>query len=322
MVIIGYDGAELLDIACPADVFDTAAWFGARPGYRVEFVSLGGRPVRCSNGLALAAAPLEAVRGPLDTVLAAGGLGHTGAAADARVLTHLRRLAGLSRRVASVCTGATLLAAAGLLDGRRATTHWMFAAELAQRYPAVEVDPAPLYVRDGNVLTSAGVTSALDLSLAMVEDDHGPELSRAVARSLVTYLQRPGNQAQVSMFLAAPPPEHETVRKVMAHIADRPGDDLGSAALARLAGVSARHLTRLFRDQLGTTPARHVRAVRAETAAHLLVSTRLPLDAVARRCGFGCTETLRQAFAERYATSPSAYRRAHRASAGTLRAAG
>ncbi|MQY08103.1 GlxA family transcriptional regulator [Actinomadura macrotermitis] len=310
VVIIGYEGAELLDVACPADVFDAATRWGADPPYRVELVSLGGRPVRTASGITLAAGALERTGGRLDTVVVAGGLGHQDAAKDARLLGHLRRLAGLGRRVASVCTGATVLAAAGLLDGRRATTHWMWAGELASSYPAVTVDPAPLYVQDGNVFTSAGVTSALDLSLALVEADHGPALSRLVARTLVTYLQRPGNQAQVSMHVAAPPPEHRLVREVCDHIAARPDADLGAAALARIAGVSPRHLARLFAAHLGTTPSRHVRAVRTEAAAHLLTGTRLPLTAIARRCGFGTTESLRQAFADQYATTPSAYRRA------------
>ncbi|MFC6850060.1 GlxA family transcriptional regulator [Streptomyces caelestis] len=300
------------DIACPADVFDAASRWGADPGYRVELVSLGGHPVRTTCGLTLAAEPLERIGGPLDTVLVAGGLGHHAAAEDARVLTHLRRLAGLSRRVVSVCTGATVLAAAGLLDGRRATTHWMWAAELAARYPAVRVDPAPLFTTDGNVHTSAGVTSALDLSLALVEQDHGPELARRVARSLVAYLQRPGNQPQVSVHLAAPPPEHRLLRDVCAYITANLAAELDAATLGRIAGVSPRHLARLFAAQLGTTPARHVRALRTEAAAQLLTTTGLPLSAIARSCGFGTTETLRQAFVDHYATTPSAYRQAAR----------
>ncbi|MEW1897232.1 helix-turn-helix domain-containing protein [Streptomyces albidoflavus] len=211
-----------------------------------------------------------------------------------------------------MCTGATLLAAAGLLDRRRATTHWAWAAELAARYPAVTVAPAALFVSDGNVHTSAGVTSAIDLTLALVEQDHGPALAREVARLLVSYLQRPGNQAQVSMHVAAPPPDHRLVRQVCEHITAHPDADLDAAALARFAGVSPRHLTRLFAAELGTTPARHVRAVRAEAAAQLLAATNLPLTAVARRCGLRTTETLRQAFADLFATTPSAYRRAVR----------
>jgi transcriptional regulator GlxA family with amidase domain len=309
MVIVGYPGAELLDIACPADALDAATRWGAAPGYQVELVSLGGRPIRCLSGLTLAAhARLEQVGGELDTLIVSGGDGHEAAAEDPHLVEQVRRLAGLSRRVASVCTGSTVLAAAGLLDGRRATTHWAYAAQLATRFPLVTVDSAPLFVRDGNVATSAGVTSALDLTLAFIEEDHGPEMARNVARSLVVYLQRPGNQAQVSMFLAAPPPAHELVRTMSAYIAAHLAEDLSTGTLAVHARVSARHLTRLFDAHLGSTPARYVRAVRAEAAAKLLISTRLPLSAVARRCGFRSAETLRQAFRDLYATAPSTYR--------------
>ncbi|GAA4965925.1 DJ-1/PfpI family protein [Yinghuangia aomiensis] len=318
VVLIGYDGAALLDIACPVEAFDAANVLGADPPYRVELASLGGRPVRCASGFTLAAhLALEDVAGRVDTLVVAGGHGHDEAAATGPLLRQLQRLAPACRRVSSVCTGATVLAAAGLLDGRRVTTHWAWAADLARDYPAVRVDPAPLYIRDGSVYTAAGVTSAIDLALAFVEEDHGADLARSVARGLVTYLQRPGNQAQVSLFLAAPPPEHPLVRRLAAYIAGNPAADLAPAALAAIAGVSTRHLTRLFAAQLGTTPARYVRSVRTETAGHLLTSTGLPLSAVARRSGFGSTETLRQAFVEHYGIAPSAYRRLHRAGSRT-----
>ncbi|XCW00311.1 helix-turn-helix domain-containing protein [Streptomyces sp. HUAS MG47] len=238
------------------------------------------------------------------------GFGFEAATADARIVAHVRRLAAESRRVASVCTGAGILAAAGLLDGRRATTHWRFADRLAQRHPAVEVDATPLYIRDGNVLTAAGVTSALDLALAIVEEDHGPEPARRIARELVIYLQRPGNQAQMSIFTTAPPVGNDVVRRIATHIAGHLGGDLSAPALAALAGVSERHLTRLFREHLGATPGRYVRRVRTEAAAHLLAGGTLPLAAVAARCGFGTAETLRQAFVARYGISPSRYRAA------------
>jgi len=311
-VIVGYPDAELLDIACPSDVLDAANRHGARPPYEIRLASVGGKPVRCQSGLTLTAQePLERVKGPLDILLVAGGFGHEAAAADKRLVTQVRRLAAVSHRIASVCTGATVLAAAGLLDGRMATTHWRFANQFAERYPEVTVDPAPLYIQDGNVYTSAGVTSGLDLTLALVEADHGPSLAREAARSLVTYLQRPGNQAQVSMFLAPPPPEHRVVADLAAHIAGRLDADLSTPALAARAGLSTRQLSRLFDEQLGRTPGRHVRAVRTEAASQLLAMTDLPLSAIARRCGFGSTETLRQAFLEHYGTPPSAYRRVH-----------
>lgn len=314
-VIVGFADAELLDIACPSDVLDAANRGNAQPSYELRLASLDGKPIRCGSGFTMVAqARLDRLEGPLDTLLVAGGIGHEAAARDTRLVTHVRRLAARSRRVASVCTGATVLAAAGLLDGRRATTHWKHADWLARRFPAVTVDPAPLYVRDGNVYTSAGVTSGLDLTLALVEEDHGPSLAREIARGLVTYLQRPGNQAQVSMFLAAPPPEHRVVADLAAHISGRLDADLSTPALAERAGISVRQLTRLFSEHLGRTPGKHVRAVRTEAASQLLATTDLPLAAVARRCGFGSTETLRQAFLEHYNTPPSAYRRVARGS--------
>ncbi|WP_246842926.1 GlxA family transcriptional regulator [Allokutzneria sp. NRRL B-24872] len=310
MLVIAYEGAELLDIACPTDVLDAANRHGARPGYEIELATLGGAPVRCSSGLTLDVRQrLEHVTGSLDTVIVIGGWGHERAAADHRMIAQLRRLAACSRRVASVCTGAFLLAAAGLLDGRRATTHWAFAERLAEAYPAVQVDAGPIFVREGDVYTAAGVTSGLDLALSFVTDDHGPELARAVARSLIAYLQRPGEQDQVSMFLAAPTPEKDFIRSVVAYVEANPAQDLGVAALAKRFGHSARHLTRLFAEHLGVSPSRYVRTVRSELARRLLASTGLPLAAVARRCGFGSTETLRKTFVDQYGTSPSAYRK-------------
>ena len=241
-----------------------------------------------------------------------GGLAHEDAGADPLIVTHVRRLAALSRRVASVCTGATVLAAAGLLDGRRATTHWLYADRLARQYPAVHVDPTPIHVRDGNVYTSAGVTSALDLTLALIEEDTGPELARRVARGLVTYLQRPGNQAQMSMFTAAPQVRHDAVRATVDLISAQLDADLSLGRLAAHAGVSPRQLSRLFVEHTGRTPARYVRRARAEAAAHLLASTDLTVPVVARRCGLGTGESLRLTFTAEYGLSPSRYRASSR----------
>ncbi|MYV97053.1 DJ-1/PfpI family protein [Streptomyces sp. SID3343] len=317
IVVVGYPDSALLDIACVTETLDTANLLGAQPPYATRLAGPGGRPISCSGGLSLTPhLPLEHVVGAVDTILVTGGHGHEAAARDERVVGQVRRIARDARRVASVCTGASILAATGLLDGRRATTHWAYAVRLARSRPAVRVDPAPLYIRDGRISTSAGVTAALDLTLSFVEEDHGPEAARTVARALVTYLQRPGNQAQVSMFVAAPPPEHPLVRRVTAHVTGHLGADLSAPALAREVGVSTRHLSRLFEAHLGTTPGRYVREARTEAAARLLGSTRLALPAIARRCGFGTTETLRQAFADRYACSPSAYRRSLGEAAG------
>jgi transcriptional regulator GlxA family with amidase domain len=312
MVVVGYDEAQLLDISCVTATLDSANW-GAAPPYRVQLATPGGGAITCSDGLTLQGQQsLERLKGPLDTLIVAGGMGYERAAADPRIVGHVRRLAKESRRVASVCTGAAVLAAAGLLDGRRAATHWMWADAIAAQYPKVSFDPAPIYVRDGNVATSAGVTSALDLTLSFIEEDYGPELARGVAQMLVTYLQRPGNQAQMSMFVAAaPPPEDSLVRRVTDHVASHLDGDLTAATLATRAGVSERHLTRLFVEHLRQTPGRYVRQARVEAAAHLLATTSRPIVSVARQCGFGSAETLRQAFVDRYEISPSRYRATH-----------
>ncbi|WP_430542789.1 GlxA family transcriptional regulator [Streptomyces iconiensis] len=310
MLIVAYDGAQILDIACPSGALDIANRYGAEPAYSIELGTLGRRAARSSAGIPVGAGQgLETVAGQLDTLFVVGGIGCEDAASDERLLGQVRRLAGLSRRVASVCTGAYVLAAAGLLDHRRATTHWGWGERLAGRHPAVAVDVAPLYIRDGNVYTSAGVTSALDLTLALIEDDHGPTLARAVARELVTYLHRPADQAQISVFLAAPPPEDRLVRDLVNHVAGHLAEDLTPTTLAARAGVSTRHLTRLFTTHLGTTPARAVRAARTEAAAHLVRSSGLSMAAIARRCGFGSAETLRQAFLGHYGVTGDRMRR-------------
>jgi transcriptional regulator GlxA family with amidase domain len=310
ILVVGYDGAELIDIACVTSSLDIANRIGADPPYRVILATPGRRSIACDSGLRLQGqASLERFNERLDTLLVSGGLGHEYAAANRRLVGHVRRLAALARRVASVCTGSTVLAEAGLLAGRRATTHWMYAERLAHRYPEVRVDPGPIYIRDGTIATSGGVTSALDLTLAFIEEDHGVALARGVALGTVTYLQRPGGQAQMSMFLARQASEDLLVRRANEHIVSHLGDDLGTGTLARLVGVSERQLSRLFLTHLRQTPARYVRRVRTEAAEHLLVSTELPLAAVARRCGFGSTESLRQAFVDRYAVPPSRYRR-------------
>lgn len=308
-MVVAYDRAELLDIACVTTTLGMANHLGARRPYRQIVATPAGRSIELHSGLALTGQqPLERVAGPLDTLIVSGGLGHEEAAADSRLVGHVRRLAKESRRVASVCTGASVLAAAGLLDGRRATTHWASAGQLAARYPRVAVDPVPIYIRDGNVCTAAGVTSALDLALAFVAEDHGAEVARSVSRHLVTYLQRPGNQAQMSIFTAAPPPEPDLIQRVVDHITSQLDGDLSAAALAAYAGVSERHLTRLFIDHTGQSPGRYVRRVRTEAAANLLTSTTLPVEAVARRCGFASADTMRSAFAALYGVSPSRFR--------------
>ncbi|MDQ3641345.1 MAG: helix-turn-helix domain-containing protein [Actinomycetota bacterium] len=313
MLVVGYDGAELLEITAVTTTFLMASELGvALPPYRVEVATPGGRPIPYVSGLMLQGPRLlERVDGALDTLIVSGGPGSQAAAGDPRMIDAVRRLARRSRRVASVCTGADILAAARLLDGRRATTHWRHAEALAKRHPAVMVDSAPIYVRDGNVFTAAGLTSALDLSLAFVELDHGANAARVVARHLVTYLQRPGSQAQMSMYLAGDPPQSGLVKRVVDHITTHLDKDLSADVLAACAGVSERHLNRLFQRDLDQTPGRYVRQARVEAAAQLLASSMLTVPHVATRCGFRSAESLRQAFVAHYGIPPSQYRARH-----------
>jgi transcriptional regulator GlxA family with amidase domain len=308
VVVVGYEGSELLDIACVTSTLDLAVRIAGRTLYRTELISPNEQPIRCDSGLELrSTGSLQRATGPIDTLVVSGGQGHEAAAADPAIVAHVRRLATLARRVASVCTGATVLAAAGLLDGRRATTHWHYAATLARQYPSVRVDPRPIFIRDGRVATSAGVTSALDLTLALVTEDCGPDLARVVAQALVTYLQRPGNQAQMSVF-TAPDPDHILVREAVAHVTAHLATPLDTATLAKRCDVSARQLHRLFVEHLGMPPGQFVRRTRLDTAARLLASTGHPIGMIARWCGFTSLETLRQAFVAQYGVPPSQYR--------------
>jgi transcriptional regulator GlxA family with amidase domain len=240
--------------------------------------------------------------------MATGGTGVQAATRDDHLVGAVRRLAGQSRRITSVCTGTFLLAQAGLLEGRRVTTHWGRAGALARRFPGLDIDPAPIFVRDGDIWTSAGVTAGIDLALALVEDDHGAALARQVARWLVVFVQRPGGQGQFSTHLAVAPARRADVRAVLDIIAAEPDGDLTVAALARRVGVSERHLARLFRSETGTTVADHVEAVRVETARRLLEDGAEGIGAVGRRCGFGTVETFHRAFKRRTGITPGEHR--------------
>lgn len=309
VLIVGYHAAELLDIACVVSALQLANYLHGRALYQPRLASPGGAPIHTATGLVVnAETALERARGPLDTLVVSGGTGYVDAMEDERLVAHVRRLARVSRRVASVCTGAGVLAAAGLLDGRRAATHWWHAAHLRSRFPRVDFDSEPIFIDDEEVCTSAGVTAAIDLTLSFIEADVDASLARDVSRHLVTYLQRPGNQAQMSMFTAPPAVRHSLVQDTISHITSHLADDLSATALATRAGVSERHLSRLFLKELGLTPARFVRRARTEAAAHLLAGSDLTVEAVAGRCGFGTAEALRQAFVSRYGVSPSHYR--------------
>jgi transcriptional regulator GlxA family with amidase domain len=217
--------------------------------------------------------------------------------------------------VASVCSGAFVLAAAGLLDGRRATTHWSACDLLARLHPSVTVDPDPIYVRDGDVYTSAGVTAGMDLALAMVEDDLGRDVALAVARRLVLFLHRPGDQSQFSAQLSTQWSDRDPLRRLQQWIADHPGGDLAVEALAARAGMSPRHFARCFRDDTGVTPARYVATVRLEAARRRLEESDDAVEHVAAACGFGTAETMRRAFLRALGVAPTEYRRRFRSAA-------
>jgi transcriptional regulator GlxA family with amidase domain len=309
--ILAYPAVQLLDVAGPLQVFTTANELAARVGqaplYAPRVVAAGDPVVTASAGLGLVAAPLSPKRTALDTLLVAGGAGVQAAAADPVVLNWLRARAKRARRIASVCTGAFLLAASGLLNGRRATTHWMYCDELARRYPAIRVEPDPIFLRDGAIWTSAGVTAGIDLALALVEEDAGRALALAVARHLVMFLKRPGGQAQFSMVLSLQGAE-DRFGALHNWMVGRLGDDLSLPALARKAGMSERSFSRHYAEATGITPARAVERLRVEVARRLLSDTRLPVKRIAARCGFGSEETLRRSFARQLAATPQDYR--------------
>ncbi|HEY3709352.1 MAG TPA: DJ-1/PfpI family protein [Amycolatopsis sp.] len=314
VVVVVYDSVRLLDVTGPLEVFGMANEHGAE--YELLTASPGGADVRTTTGTRLGVdVALEEVTVEDGTLVVPGGPHWQATVADEPLLAQVRRLAGQARRTASVCAGAFALAAAGLLDGRRAATHWEFADQLARRYPAVEVDSDAIFVRDGPVLSSAGVTAGIDLSLALVEEDLGAEAARLVAKHLVVFLQRPGGQSQFSVRLTAGPAGHELLRRLMDRVTADPAGDHSLASLAHDAGVSVRHLTRLFREQAGTSVARFVESTRLEAARQLLERGTDPLDVVARRTGFGSSETLRRVFTRELGVPPSAYRARFRTAA-------
>lgn len=327
IVILAFDGSQPLDVVGPADVFseanDAVRQRAGRPGaagspYQVTIAGLKVGTVRSEGGLGIVtdaalARVLRAARAgrrgaSVDTFIVAGGAGARRAARDPRVARSVRELAGRTRRVASVCTGTFVLAAAGLLDGRRATTHWAFCQQLAAAYPAVRVERDPIYVRDRSIWTSAGVTAGIDLALAMVEEDLGPEVANVVARSLVVFIRRAGGQSQFSPQLAAQTAERAPIRALQGFIAERPDGDLSVPALARRAGMSERNFARVFSAETGTPPATYVEHVRVDTARRLLETSRRSIDQVASSAGFGTPEALRRAFARRLRLSPREYR--------------
>jgi transcriptional regulator GlxA family with amidase domain len=248
----------------------------------------------------------------VDTLVIPGGQGTREAHRDEALIRWIRRTAKRSRRVTSVCTGAFLLAEAGLLDGGRATTHWSQCAALRDQYPAIEVDPGPIFIKDGNIATSAGVTAGIDLALALVEDDLGRDMALAIARHLVVFLRRPGNQSQFSAQLSAQVARRAPLRDVQQWIAEHPAGDLSVEALAGKASLSPRHFARAFAAEVGLPPGRYVERTRLEAARRHLEDTAEGIEQTARACGYRTPEAMRRAFIEALGVSPAEYRRRFR----------
>jgi transcriptional regulator GlxA family with amidase domain len=310
VVILAFPGVQPLDVVGPAEVFATA---GALAGaaYEVEVVAQSAEPVRGSRSGGYGLAPARTTaqcRGPIDTLVVAGGAGVFSAEKDESLVRWVRSASRRSRRVTSVCSGSFLLAAAGLLEGRTVTTHWSVCGELARRHPELTVDPNPIFVHDGDVWTSAGVTSGMDLALALVEEDLGREVALEVARWLVLFLQRPGGQAQFSSHLSGQVAERRPLRELQRWIADNLVEDLRVEALADRAHMSPRNFARAFRRETGMTPAAYVEELRVERARQVLEEGDEPVELISARCGFGTPETMRRAFARRVGVSPAAYR--------------
>jgi transcriptional regulator GlxA family with amidase domain len=313
VVIVGYSGLQSLDVTGPFEVFAgarrAATALGIDGGYDVRLVASDAGPVTSESGLTLGAGPLPGPRSGIDTLLLPGGGGVDAARRDRALVDWVRRAGPRARRVATVCSGAFLAAEAGLLDGRRVTTHWARASQLDADYPSVVVDADPIYVQDGTVWSSAGVTAGIDLALALVEDDLGTDVAQLIARWLVMFLHRPGGQSQFATPVWVRRARRSPVRDVQARVEAAPGADHRVATLAATAAMSERHFTRVFAAEVGETPSRFVEQVRTEAARRELEVTDDTLDVIAVRCGFGTSETLRRTFRRRLQTSPDAYRR-------------
>ena len=333
VVIAVFPDVDLLDVTGPAEVFALANREYGRAAYRVELAgreaagavttSAGVRLLTdvafgevTSGGVTSGEVTYGKVSGSIDTLIVPGAvdIGDSGPVArvDPDVVAWVAAVAPSARRVASVCVGAHVLAAAGLLDGKTATTHWSTAAQLAADHPAVRVDPDPIFVRSGKVWTGAGISACMDLALALVAEDLGEELALAVARQLVVYLKRQGGQSQFSVPLSSPPTTRRDIDELRAYIAEHLGDDLSAATLAARMCLSERHFARVFRQETGTTPGAYVEAARVEAARRLLESTDQPLEDVAAGSGLGSVETLHRALRKQIGTTPAAYRRRFR----------
>jgi transcriptional regulator GlxA family with amidase domain len=307
IVILGYDGVQLLDLTGPIEVFEAARERGAE--YRVLVASPEGNDIVAGSRTRIGADRAFAdLPRSVDTLVVPGARDWRAVVADSRLVATVAEMARHSRRTASVCAGAFVLAEAGLLNGRRATTHWELAPDLGSTYPQITLDADAIFLADGPIHTSAGITAGIDLCLALVEADYGAELARDVARHLVMFMQRPGGQAQFSVRLDLATTTSGPLRQVLDDVARDPAADHSLATLGERAGFSVRHLTRVFQRELGVTPGHYVESVRVEAAKARLQRSDEPLATIARATGFGSEETMRRAFWREIHTTPAAYR--------------
>lgn len=313
VVMVTYPGIQLLDVVGPLEVFaaasEAAEARGSSIAYVLDLVGPEIGTVRASSGLGLAIdRDYEQLPDAIDTLIVAGGVGIVDALAEPRIRACVEQAAARARRVCSVCTGAFLLASVGILDGRRATTHWNAAERFARLFPEVDLDPDAIFVRDGEVWTSAGVTAGMDLALALVEEDHGRPLALEVSRRMVFFLKRPGGQSQFSAQLAGQLADRDPLRDLQAWVVEHPGRTHTIETLAARVAMSPRHFSRVFSRQVGLSPARYVERVRVEAARRRLEESQRSVEEVAGEVGFGTSETMRRAFLRQIGVGPSAYR--------------
>jgi transcriptional regulator GlxA family with amidase domain len=311
VAVVAMPNVQLLDVSGPLDVFAEANVQARAPAYRLRVLSARPGPVRSSSGVRLLHDGVVTETAPegIDTLLVAGSPNAPDEVPDPRVARWLRAAAAASRRYGSVCTGAFVLAQAGLLDGKRVTTHWAVADRLTEQFPTMTVEADAIHVQDGKVWTAAGVTAGMDLSLALVEEDLGRETARKVASQLVMFFKRPGGQTQFSSKGEAVPVGRSALQEIQRYVAAHPAEDHRVELLASRMGLSARHFARLFRKEVGLTPAEWVEQVRIAAARTMLESGQWAPKEVAGKCGFHDVDTLRRAFLRRVGISPSEYRK-------------
>jgi transcriptional regulator GlxA family with amidase domain len=314
IALLVFPKVHLMNLAGPVDVFVRASHALIRQGkkrtvYELDLLTMDDSPLITGSGFGLLGGHhwTQAIE-PIDTLLVFGGAAGIKSSIDPELLSWLRSRADRVRRIGSVCAGAFVLAAAGILDGRRATTHWEYADRLAHNYPKISVDADRIYIQDGNVWTSAGVSAGVDLALAMVEEDHGHKLALEIARHMVMFLRRPGGQSQFSSQLAAQAADHQPIRELVAWISENLNGDLSVPTLARRAGMSERNFSRIFTRQVGATPARFVARLRLEAAKVKLESTNQNVETIASQAGLGDGETLRRLLRSTTGVTPRSYR--------------